>query len=324
MTPTRLIMPTCIPHGFAALRRLGLAGALVLLSACGGGGEAAAVAPPAGCSPGSAFDGTRCSVFAQRSVERMPTPWVENGAALTLELVVYRPLTAGPHPTLVFHHGSTGNGDDPSLFRQTFSSESVAKAFADQGWMVLFPQRRGRGGSDGLYDEGFVPDRSRYSCDRAPALAGLARALEDADIIYQHVRGRVDVDIARLLVGGFSRGGILAVAHAAQRPTAYRGTMNFVGGWLGEACIDAVAVNRPTSAAAAGGPRVSLWLYGENDPFYSVAHSRANFDAFVAAGGAGSYLLYRRSNATLSGHLIMNEPALWQADMLAFIEQALR
>jgi hypothetical protein len=30
-------------------------------------------------------------------------------------------------------------------------------------------------------------------------------------------------------------------------------------------------------------------VYGENDPFYSLAHSRANFDAFQAAGGTGSF-----------------------------------
>ena len=308
----------------AAVRAVGLCCALFVLAACGGGGDAAAVAPPAGCSPGSVLDGAQCRVFAQRSVERMPTPWIESGRALTLEMVVYRPLGAGSYPTLIFHHGSTGNGDDPALFRQTFSSETVARVFVEQGWMVLFPQRRGRGGSDGLYDEGFEPDRSRYACTAALALAGLARALEDAEVVARHVLARADVVADRVLVGGFSRGGILAVAHAAQRPASYRGSVNFVGGWIGEGCVDAVAVNRTTFAASAAGPRLSLWLYGENDPFYSVAHSRANFDAYVAAGGAADFRLYRRSNAGLSGHLIMNEPALWQADAQALIAQALR
>jgi dienelactone hydrolase len=292
--------------------------AAALLAACGGGSGGAATPAP-GCPPGSAFDGTQCRVFAVRTTERMATPWSENGRPLTLEMVVYRPLGAGPYPTLVFHHGSTGNGDDPTQFRVTATSETVARVFAEQGWMVLFPQRRGRGASDGLYDEGFEPDRSRYACTQALALTGLAHALEDAEAIYQHVRNRADVEASRVVVGGFSRGGILAMAHAAQRPTAYRGSLNFVGGWLGEVCPDAVAVNRTTFVSAATGPRRSLWLYGENDPFYSAAHSRANFDAFVGAGGAGIYRLYRRSSSTASGHLIINEPALWQAEVTAFI-----
>lgn len=295
--------------------------ALMLLAACGGG---TGPANPPTCALGSAFDGSQCRVFAIRTTERMATPWTEGGRALTLELVVYRPTTNGPYPTLIFHHGSTGNGDNPALFGLTYSSETLAKAFVDRGWMVLFPQRRGRGASDGVYDEGFEPDRSRYSCREALALAGLTHALEDAEVIYQQVRARTDVDASRLLVGGQSRGGILALAHAGLRPLAYRGTLNFVGGWLGEGCSDAVAVNRPTFAAAAVGPRTSLWLYGEHDPFYSAAHSRANYDAFVAAGGVGTFRVYQRSDATASGHGIIGEPALWLTDVQSFITQALR
>ncbi len=301
-----------------------IAAAAVLLAACGGSGTGPVAEDSPTCSPGSAYDGAQCRVFASRSVERVLTPWIEGGRALTLEMVVYRPLSAGPHPTVIFHHGSTGNGDNAALFRQTFSSETIAKALVDQGWMVLFPQRRGRGASDGLYDEGFEADRSRYSCRETLALAGLAHALEDAELILRHVRGRADVDATRMLVGGQSRGGILAVAHAAQHAASYRGTLNFVGGWLGEACVDAVAVNRSTFAAAATGPRASLWIYGENDPFYSAVHSRANFDAFISAGGAGSFRLYHRSNPSTSGHLIINEPTLWQGDVQAFIAQVLR
>ncbi len=42
--------------------------------------------------------------------------------------------------------------------------------------MVAFPQRRGRGQSDGLYDEGFKPDRSSYSCQEDLTLGGAERA----------------------------------------------------------------------------------------------------------------------------------------------------
>jgi dienelactone hydrolase len=298
------------------------AGLALLLAGCSAGTGPAAD-PPA-CSAGSALDGSVCRVFAVRTTERIPTPWVEAGHPLTLAMIVYKPLAPGPYPTLIFHHGSTGNGDDPSLFPLVFSSETVAKAFTDLGWMVLFPQRRGRGGSDGLYDEGFAPDRSRYSCLQEYALPGLTHALEDAEVIYQDVMARADVDTSRLLVGGTSRGGILAMAHAGQRPAAYRGILNFVGGWLGEGCVDAVPVNRGTFVAAAVAHRPSLWLYGENDPFYSTTHSRANFDAFVAAGGTGTYRLYRRANAAASGHLIFTEPSLWLGDVAAFVTQVAR
>lgn len=99
----------------------------------------------------------------------MPTTLTENGRPVTFEAVVYRPEGAGPFPTLAFHHGSTG-----------------------RGWLVVFPQRRGRGGSDGLYDEGFLPDRSAYSCVPATSLAGLERAKHDLDEILKYLEQRAD------------------------------------------------------------------------------------------------------------------------------------
>jgi dienelactone hydrolase len=293
-------------------------GAALLCLACDGGDV---VLPDAtDCVAGSAWDGLQCAPYAQRTTMWVPTPWVEGEVAVTLEMVRYAPVGAGPYPTLVFHHGSTGSGDDPALFAVTFENEALARFLAERGWMVLFPQRRGRGQSGGLYDEGFTPDGSRYSCHAAPALAGLERALEDADLLTSFVLTMSEVDPERLLVGGFSRGGILAAAHAQRRPAAYRGVVNFVGGWLGEGCDDATAVNRATFEAAAAQPSPVIWLYGENDPFYGPEHSRGNYDAFIAAGGVGAFHLYRRSNAGASGHFIINEPSLWQADLETFID----
>jgi dienelactone hydrolase len=291
----------------------------LLVSACGDGSDPVSGNDGASCDAGATWNGTECAVYAVRSTLRVPTPWREGGNDVTLQMIAYVPLGAGPYPTIVFHHGSTGNGDNPALFGLTYESESLAFFFAERGWMVLFPQRRGRGGSGGLYDEGFTPDRSRYSCQAAPALAGLERALQDADVLTSFVLGMSDVDPQRLVVGGISRGGILATAHAQRRPTVYRGVLNFVGGWLGEACSDAETVNRSTFERAAAQPTPVLWLYGENDPFYSAAHSRGNYDAFVASGGSGTFRLYRRSDVSASGHFIINEPSLWRSDLESFL-----
>ena len=52
--------------------------------------------------------------------------------------------------------------------------------FVKKGYMVAFPQRRGRGKSEGLYDEGFNVDRSQgYACDPKQSLPGADRALTD-------------------------------------------------------------------------------------------------------------------------------------------------
>ena len=61
---------------------------------------------------------------------------------------------------VIFNHGSTGTGDDPKRFSYTWTSLPVARFLVRQGWMVLFPQRRGR--SDGEYAEGLAADGSGY------------------------------------------------------------------------------------------------------------------------------------------------------------------
>ena len=292
---------------------------LLALSACSGGGGPHAGAPqPISCGPVAVPENGSCRAFARLVEERAPTPFVENGAAVELEIVYFQPLTGDRHPTLVFHHGSTGNGSDPSLFGLTFTSKSVAQFFVDRGWMVAFPQRRGRGQSGGLYDEGFQPDRSGYSCAAAESLQGAERALADLDVITDWIRNRSDVDTTQMLVGGTSRGGILTITHAARRPDVYLGALNFVGGWISEGCGDHLTINRTLLVDGARFPGTSLWLYGANDSFYGLPYSRSNFAEFQASGGIGQFVELTRG-AGLNGHFLINDNALWGAAVDAYL-----
>jgi dienelactone hydrolase len=297
---------------------------LILMTACDGGGGPATIGEPVSdnCDATSVFENGDCRTFAVMSNERIPTPYTENGESVSLEVVLFKPVVDGRYPTMVFHHGSTGDGSDPSRFGNTFFSKSIALYFVERGWMVAFPQRRGRGKSDGVYDEGFKADRSGYSCEEDLALAGAAHALEDLDVITDWLRNRMDVDTTRLLVGGTSRGGILAVAHIAQRPDVYLAAINFVGGWIAEGCGDYRPINRTLFVSGAAFPGMSLWLYGENDSFYSLPYSRSNLDAFTLAGGLGSMIELARSPG-LNGHFIINDLALWEPALDDFIAQYL-
>ena len=70
------------------------------------------------------------------------------------------------------------------------------------------------------------------------------------------VRSRPDVQSDALYLGGLSRGGALSVAYAAGRSGAgnIRGVINFVGGWMGDQCGDAVEINRTLMARPDGAP----------------------------------------------------------------------
>jgi len=255
-----------------------------------------------------------------RRVSRVPTPWVENGKAQTLEMVSYVPPGSGPFPTLIFNHGSTGVGNRPSLFTLTWTSPEVAQYFVDKGWQVLMPQRRGRGKSDGLYDEGFEPDRSRYACKAELSLPAIERAASDLDAVMAHVKTLPTVDTRRLMIGGVSRGGILSVVYAGAHPAEFEGVVNFVGGWVGDRCADADQVNPVLFRRGAAFRKPELWLYGDKDPFYRLEHSRANFDAFVAAGGKGTFLSYAPPAGQI-GHAIHQTPSIWSTAMDSYLAQ---
>jgi dienelactone hydrolase len=234
----------------------------------------------------------------------------ENGKPVRLEVVIYKPPGDGPFPLLVFNHGSTGEGTDPALFTQTFSNPAFAEMFVKKGYVVAFPQRRGRGKSEGLYDEGFNVDRSQgYTFDPKRSLPGADRALTDIAAAVEVLRQWPDVARQPILMAGISRGGILSIAYAGMHPREVTGVINFVGGWLGEGCADASEVNGTLFKRGSMFPYPTLWLYGNHDPYYSLDHSRANFAAFQAAGGKGSFFAFEVPGG--DGHRVMFSPPLW-------------
>jgi dienelactone hydrolase len=245
-------------------------------------------------------------------ITRLETELTEAGQRIALETVLFKPAGIGSFPLLVFNHGSTGNGRQPTSFRRTRSYYALAEFFVDRGWMVAFPQRRGRGNSDGTYDEGLEPDRSKgYSCDPNLALSGVDRALGDIEAAIAALRRRADVDGKRLVIGGQSRGGILAIAYAGRHREQVLGVINFVGGWLGTIGCRSAADVVHTTMARQGATFVhpTLWLYGHGDPYYSVEHSRSNHDAFIKAGGQGAFLAFEVPGR--DGHNVIAYPELW-------------
>ena len=234
----------------------------------------------------------------------------EGGKPVRFEVVIEMPGGQGPFPLLVFNHGSTGKGTEPQLFTETWRSRSIADFFVEKGWMVAFPQRRGRGKSDGLYDEGFAPDRTQgYSCDPNRSLAGADRALEDLGAAIAALQRRPDVAGGTILLGGQSRGGALSIAYAGMHPEQVVGVLNFVGGWKSDGATSAGEINGTLFRRGGTFPRPTLWLYGRGDSYYSIEHSRSNFDAFMSAGGKGEFIEFDVPNGL--GHRVIDYPNLW-------------
>lgn len=254
------------------------------------------------------------------AVERIETDLVELGKPVELEVVIYKPEGDGPFPLAVINHGSTGRGDNPAIFKQTFTNDWLADILVERGYLVAFPQRRGRGGSDGLYDEGFTADRTRYTCEAYPTLQGADRALDDISAAIHKLQWRPDVADGPILIGGISRGGALSVAWAGKNPDQTQGVVNFVGGWLGEGCGDSTEVNEKLFASGGAFTGETLWLYGEDDLFYSLPFSRQNFAAFTDAGGKGVFHAFKVGGES-NGHWVHSIPTLWDDVLTDYLDR---
>ena len=254
-----------------------------------------------------------------RAQETSMVPVKVDGKTVRLVMRIYKPDKAGPVPTLVFNHGSTGRGRDPMQFNRPIDFPQLAQFFVQRGWAVVMPARRGRAGSEGQYDEGFEVDRARgYSCDKARSRNGFDRALRDLDAAMTAILAMPFVDQNRIVIGGHSRGGILSVAYAGKHPARIKGVINFVGGWLGTGCPMADTINQAIFKQGARYPSDTIWLYAEGDLFYSLAHSRKNFEAFQAAGGKGSFIAFTQSEAI--GHRLVSHPDVWASTVDAYLK----
>ncbi len=260
-------------------------------------------------------------VSAARAQETSLVPVTVDGQTVRLEMRIYKPATAGPVPTLVFNHGSTGRGRDPSLFTRPIDFPALAQFFVQRGWAAVMPARRGRAGSEGLYDEGFAMDRAPgYTCDPSQSIPGADRALRDIKAVMDAILAMPFVDRDRVVLGGQSRGGILSVAYAGQRPEQIKGVINFVGGWLGTGCPPASTVNQALFQRGARYPGDTMWLYGDGDPFYPLSHSRENFAAFQMAGGKGAFHEFAPPPGA-SGHRIVEYPDVWASLVEAYLKR---
>lgn len=243
-----------------------------------------------------------------------------DGESVHLDMRIYKPGTTGRFPTLVFNHGSTGHGTDSTRFKQPVDAPAVAAFFLQRGWAVVMPARRGRAASEGQYDEGFSTNRALgYTCISSLSLAGADRALRDIEAAMTAILEMPFVDRERVAIGGVSHGGALSVAYAGTHPTQVKGVINFVGGWLGEPCPTMSSVNQSLLKRGAAYHRESIWLYAENDPYYSLSHSRENFSAFTDAGGKGSF--HEFVVPAENGHWLPAFPGIWAARLDAYLKQ---
>lgn len=234
------------------------------------------------------------------------------GTLIRLEAFVYQPAGDGPHPVVVFSHGSSGGRPKVSL-----RAKRQAEYFASRGFIVIVPMRRGRGGSTGVSLES--EDRN---CDLTSWAAGLQASFEDLTGTLTYVQTFKGADASRVLLAGTSRGGFLSVAYAAsgEKRSILVGVVNFSGGWVAQA-EDNCPTDFNHASFAEFGRHISvpsLWLYGENDAFYSAESIRGYAEAFRANGAPVRFQFVKE--VPENGHWLADHPALWAPTVDSYLQ----
>jgi carboxymethylenebutenolidase len=262
------------------------------------------VAAAAGCRREAAAK--PAPTFASRSEVAIPSgPYTLRGDLLI-------PDGRGPHPAIVYNHGSER---DPSLRWMG----DTAQWFQEQGFVVLVPYRRGCNGSGGPYWKEAVDARAGGERDRA-IVDALELQADDAMAAVAWLARRPEVDPARIAVAGCSFGGIVSLL-AAERGDGVRAAVDFAGAsmtWAGNAPLR----DRLKRAARAARAPV-FFVQAAND--FDVTPSEALSSEMAAAGRPHDKKIFPPHGTTpMAGHahFCNRGQTEWGPDVLTFLRRS--
>lgn len=203
-----------------------------------------------------------------------------------LEALLIRPAGSGPHPLALISHGAPRD----AAARASMSANALYRQgieFARRGFAALIVMRRGYATSGGAYAENSGP------CANPDYLRTARASAVDLRAAVQAVKSRADVTTDRFIAVGTSAGGFASIALSADPPQGLAAAINFAGGRGSRADSDVCDEDALVRAFAVLGrtSRIpTLWIYTENDKYFSPALARRMHAAFTGAGGRTKFV----------------------------------
>jgi dienelactone hydrolase len=244
-----------------------------------------------------------------------------DGHQVTLEGLAIRPDRPGKFPLIILVHGSPRSEPGKALEAYRRASPTglagPALAFAQHGYAAVSIMRRGFGRSDGPYAE-FIAD----PCENTDYLrVGLISA-EDISGAVATLRREPWVDPDRVVLLGYSTGGLAVTAAGATNPPGVLGILDFAGGRGSFKPDQVCSPDRLTDAFAAFGrsSRIpALWLFAENDHYLGLALGRRMFEAYTAAGGPAQLQVLPPFGTDGHSLLLAGSTDLWWPSVETFL-----
>lgn len=213
-----------------------------------------------------------------------------SGGHYTIAARILRPEGAGPFGAIVLNHGTPVSAEErraesPALLLHT------ATVFAQRGYAVVLPLRRGFGATGGEFAE------DAGTCRNPDYARGEANAAADVMAAYEFMRKQPYVDGSRMILAGQSAGGVAALYTAARAPEGLVAVLAFAAGRGGNPARSPgvpCAIEPLARVFDEMGRSIKvpvLFHYAENDHFFNAQTSRLWFDRFTAGGARAEYVL---------------------------------
>lgn len=234
---------------------------------------------------------------------------------LKIEAYVFKPEGSGPFPVVVYNHGSRAGHE-----REERPFAYVGEMLAASGYVVVVPERRGYGKSDGPTFEEVVGE------DRGPRfVTRVQQETDDVLAAVEFTKTLPYVDPARMGVMGWSFGGIVSV-FAASRSTAFRAVVDQAGAAL---TWDYSPAMQGALKESAGKMQIPLLaMVAENDR--TTESVKAVVREAQKHGAAAKLIVYpafkpRDAGGVAPGHMIFGKEGarLWEADVKEFLARYL-
>lgn len=204
-----------------------------------------------------------------------------------LLVTTFRPQGKGPFPLVVISHGRDSK-TRAEYKRQRY--ESATRFFLRKGFAVAVPLRLGYGELASLGDP-----ESSVNCSSPRFASALAAAAVQILEVARFMQQQADIDPQRLLLLGVSVGGISTIAATSLHQPQPTAAINFAGGHGGRPDVQP---GEPCQAdqlrqlygrygeldAQQAKPTPTLWVYAENDRYFSPRNARRWAESYGQAG----------------------------------------
>jgi len=230
---------------------------------------------------------------------------------LRIQAYLYKPDGDGPFPLVIYNHGSRDGRE-----RASVPFQYVGKMLTRAGYVVLVPERRGYGKSDGS------TWREEVGNDQYGLTIRLQAETDDVLAAVEYLRTVHFADTSRMGIMGWSFGGIVTML-AVSRSTAFLVAIDQAGGalaWDGNPHLRSVLI-----AAAEKAATPTLFMVAKNDRTTSSITTLA--EIFKKRGVSHQTVIYepftppQGTRVAAPGHAVFSaqSASVWESDVVQFL-----